>query len=215
MDPENAPPPRYRDLPPAAAIDENASNEMVIDWLLRQQSAAATAHPSAGIADEDSLNSSSSDNSTRPSSNLTVVRIDNRNQRRLSMATSAPASSLLRRSSSSPRCFVCHEKISDVFNDSTASNNNITNNNQLDESIYICDGCYESWYSAPVGLLPPTTNSTNIHKVTRRLRGEDSVETDSSSKSSTVYSLTKDNKLNFASSSPRKRSSIANNNNNF
>lgn len=165
MDAEH--PPKYRDLRALTNQDENASNELVIDWLLRQ-------------TPDDEGRESNSDNSTQPSSNLTVVRIENRNFQR---------SSLLRRVPS-PRCFVCNEKISDIFNNSDESN--------PDDPIYICDGCYESWYSAPVGVLP------NALPVPKR---NDEANESGASDASTVYSLTKDNKLNFGLAA-RKRNSF-------
>lgn len=154
-------PPNYKSLS-GPLIDQNDSNELVIDWLLRK------------------TNNNGNDNEsdvTSPS-NLTVVRLEN-NRVPSSPPPPPPLSppSALKRFASQ-RCFVCNQKVND------ANANSDSNTNQ-DEAIYICDGCYESWYSAPAGT---TTTKTPAASSSPRQR-------ENESPTSTIYALTKDNRL--------------------
>lgn len=172
MDQETPPPPNYRDI----NLNEADSNQLVIDWLLRKTNSDVGGggdHTAAAEIRSQSIDSS-------PSSHLTVVRIESGSHHH-----KPPPTLLLTRlpPSQHQRCFVCDE----LINEPPTSNN--------DEAIYICDGCYESWYSAPVGLsaaAPTRLLNQPPNKQKQKQRDEnESPET----VSSTIYSLTKDNKL--------------------
>lgn len=155
-------PPNYKSLS-GPLIDQNDSNELVIDWLLRK------------------TNNNDNDNEsdvTSPS-NLTVVRLENNRAPSSPPPPPPPLSppSALKRFASQ-RCFVCNQKVND------ANANSDSNTNQ-DEAIYICDGCYESWYSAPAG-----TNTAKTPAASSSPR-----QRENESPTSTIYALTKDNRL--------------------
>jgi hypothetical protein len=127
-------PPHYRDL---QKPNENDQNEFVIDWLMRKTN-----------NDNDEVRSNTD-------TNWTVVRYENSNnmemQRQRPKLQSQPPPPPQPPSPSYNRCFVCNEKLNNT------PLNKYGDEGNLEDSMYICDDCYESWYLAPAGSNPNTT----------------------------------------------------------